>query len=224
MERIKHHFCWVKTVDGAAKTARPASGITTANLLVAWSSGAEGVAAPSGVERFIAGGITPQHGGVPPPKSLSKALAQPATAAMLPATASSPRTESVAGSSDPASGAGDDKHGGVPPPGPAAASSAKSLVPPPPPVFDPELSVKHGPVPPSQRRLVFAGASMAGAWAFDHLRLTGAPDGEDLRHEFQVVLGDESDALAWLDSSSGQEWLLDAKAVSLITFAVIGTF
>lgn len=65
---------------------------------------------------------------------------------------------------------------------------------------------------------------MAGAWAFDGLRLTGAPDGGGLRHEFQVVIGDKSEAYAWLNGPDGRKWLLDAKAVSLITFAVMGVY
>jgi hypothetical protein len=112
------------------------------------------------------------------------------------------------------------RQGSVPPSIRAFDPSTTLLVPPPPP-----LAVKHGPVPPSNRKMIFAGASMAGAWDFDpHEVIGGDETGGDLKHEFQVIIGNKTVAYLWLDSPEGRAWSNDAMALSLITFAAMGTF
>jgi hypothetical protein len=230
MERIKHHFCWVKTVAGPRKTGPSSEGVAAADMRVAWQSAGGPPPSAGDAEGLVQGSVTPQHAGVPPPKPKSKAAqsSKSAKASVTPkrqhAGVPPASGKSKAGGAGRSGQAAEDKHAGVPPPNPSSASSVMTLVPPPPPVFDPALSVMNGPVPPAQKRMVFAGATLAGAWAFDDLRLTGAAGGEGLRHEFQVVIGDEAAAHAWLIGPEGREWLLDAKAVSLVTFAVIGVY
>jgi hypothetical protein len=154
-------------------------------------------ASSSGVARST---VNPQleHGGVPPSIGHEKA-----------------------GASGRAGSAPGLRNGGVPPASPAIAGSLKSLVPPPPPL---EVETKNGPVPPGNQGMIFAGATMAGAWAFEDLQLTGVPGGEGMRHVFQVIIGDKAAADAWLAGPEGLKWLEDAKSVSLITFAVMGLY
>lgn len=128
-----------------------------------------------------------------------------------------------AGDADDAAGrvAASFRHGGVPPSIRAFDPPTSMLVPPPP----APVEIRNGPVPPSNRKMIFAGASLAGAWGFDsHDVIGGDDDGGDLKHEFQVIIGNKSVAYLWLDSPEGRAWSKDAKALSLVTFAAMGAF
>ncbi|MGQ3053241.1 MAG: hypothetical protein ACT6S0_15795 [Roseateles sp.] len=68
--------------------------------------------------------------------------------------------------------------------------------------------------------LMFAGATFMGAWQVEADPLGSAEQGVALR--FMPVIGSRGDALAWRATDAGKAWASDALAISLLSFAAIG--
>jgi hypothetical protein len=75
---------------------------------------------------------------------------------------------------------------------------------------------------PKAAGMEYAGATLVGGWQFEHALVGKGADG--IRMSFSVVLGDRRQALGWLADADGQAWSADALAISLICFAAAGDF
>lgn len=64
--------------------------------------------------------------------------------------------------------------------------------------------------------LMFAGATFMGAWQVEN------HPSASVALSFMPIVGSRHDALLWRDSRQGQEWAQDALAITLLSFAAIG--
>lgn len=249
MERIKHHYCWIKAFPiGDQPTEPPPDtdearqpGVSLSELKplfestmrVAWtmlpgSTFGGAVVPPHG------GVPIPPHGGVPIPPLLEQGKFTTVThhgpvppPGPIPQSANMFQLERLGQELD---------HGGTPPPNPEAAAATDATsdhggVPPAPQVPNAlvaaavrrqDAQVLHGGTPPPE--MMFAGATFMGGWQLEHSRpdLGQVPLG--YRIAIQPVLGDRVAATAWLDGPQGRLWRQDAVALALLAFAAIGEF
>lgn len=64
--------------------------------------------------------------------------------------------------------------------------------------------------------LMFAGATFMGAWQVEN------HPSASVALSFMPIVGSRQDALLWRDSPQGQEWAKEALAITLLSFAAIG--
>ncbi|MFG6430655.1 hypothetical protein [Roseateles sp. LYH14W] len=68
--------------------------------------------------------------------------------------------------------------------------------------------------------LVFGGATFMGGWQFE--ADPASSDGKRVALRFMPIVGSRADALAWRATDPGKAWAKDALAISLLSFAAIG--
>lgn len=242
MERIKHHYCWVKAVGGAAPPVQAGQAQGGADVQIGLATpcqpghGGTGpiVVAPNyGTVEPIA-----LHGRPLPPIAASSMVGQPQHQfGTVPPNELSTASLAALSSADLIS-LGAVPHYGTVPPGDLPSEGVAALR-----MTDLPASggaggqvADYGTVPPgalsaqgaapfkASAPLIFAGATFAGAWQFEAPtagRQTSADGGVSI--VFQPIVGTREDALAWLyHSEAGRQWSRDALAINLMSFAAIG--
>lgn len=197
MERVKHHYCWLKVVNPEAAFAEEPSGDAgeirrDAWTQISWTHGhGHGVAAPSTFS-------------LKPPGSPAAKKSLDDRFALKPPPAPKKKASGAAGKqSGPASQPLSLKP-------PAVATSAAPL---------PPRMMQVVPPP----GLMFGGATFMGCWQFEQTaadRDGGEEPGPWI--SCQPVLGTRQEAQAWLDGPEGRAWRRNALSVSLLAFVAIG--
>jgi hypothetical protein len=232
MERVKHHYCWIKISAGRVEeSAASASGqprvsergtdsLATLAMLMStpprpsWAfSGVSVLSTPVPVPAaprswFVRAQAEPTSTPVPVPAS-SKDRASPAetfsTPVPVPAVMNAPVPVPAEPQPEGLMLKAGLSHLSVPAMPPRSESAP-----------DPERAA------PMATDLMFAGATFSGAWQFER----HAADGQSsvgVELQWQPVLGGRDAAIAWRHGE-GRAWCADAQELLLIAFVAVGDF